>query len=101
MSYFNDGSFVATKLFIAQSSPTSSLPPSLQFGVERLKKTATSPMGLLIGGIVIFLVVARFFNNGEKAGKVATGYWGGGKEKSKAAKKAKKQIQNPKRNSVA
>jgi len=101
MSYFNDGSFVATKLFLAQSSPTSSLPPSLQFGVERLQKTATSPMGLLIGGMVIFLVVARFFNNGEKAGKVATGYWGGGKEKSKAAKKAKKQIQNPKRNSVA
>lgn len=97
----NDGSFVATKLFLAQLPSKSSLPPSLQFGVERLEKTAMSPMGLLIGGIVIFLVVARFFNQGDKAGKVATGYWGGAKEKSKAAKKAKNQIKNPKRNSVA
>ncbi len=101
MSYFNDGSHLATKLLIAQVPSTSSLPPSLQFGVERLKKTATSPMGLLIGGLVIFLVAARLFSGGDKAGKVATGYWGGAKEKSKAAKKAKKQIKNPKRNSVA
>jgi type IV secretory pathway TraG/TraD family ATPase VirD4 len=102
MSQLNGGSFVATKLFLSQVPSTSSLPPSLQFGIQRLQKTAMSPMGLFIGAIVIFLVIARLFNGGaDKAGKVATGYWGGPKEKSKAAKKAKNQIKSPKRNSVA
>jgi type IV secretory pathway TraG/TraD family ATPase VirD4 len=43
----------------------------------------------------------KFFSATNHKGKVATSYWGGSKEKSKATDKAKKQISKPTRNSVA
>jgi type IV secretory pathway TraG/TraD family ATPase VirD4 len=84
--------------YLAQTPSTS---PAIKTGLERLKATAMSPMGLLIGGCVLFLVAANFWGGRNKKGKVATGYWGGSKEKGRARQKAKKQMSKVTRNNVS
>lgn len=75
------------------------IPPSLQLGWEQLEDKFVSPLGAVLFGCTALLVAAHIW--GAKKGKVATAYWGGSQEKGKAAKKAKKQIKNVARNSVA
>jgi len=75
------------------------IPPSLQLGLEQLEDKFVSPLGAVLFGCTALLVAAHIW--GAKKGKVATAYWGGSQEKGKAAKKAKKQIKNVARNSVA
>ena len=84
--------------YLAQTPP---IPSAMQMGIERLKATAMSPTGLVIGGCALFLVAANFLGRGNKKGKVATGYWGGSKEKGKAHQKAKKQMSKVTRNNVS
>lgn len=55
----------------------------------------TSPQGLsILGGIGIIFLLKIF--SGDKKGKLATSYWGGGTETARAKKKALKQIESPK-----
>lgn len=59
-----------------------------------------STQGIVLGSCLVGFVLLQMLS-GESKGKIATSYWGGGKEKKKAAVKAKKQISNPTRNNVA
>lgn len=55
----------------------------------------TSPQGLaILGGIGVVFLLQIF--SGDKKGKLATSYWGGGTETARAKKKALKQIESPK-----
>ncbi len=66
------------------------------FNIQILK----SQSGLVILGCLLIVFVLQFFSQKSK-GKLATSYWGGSKEKAAAARKARGQIKNPERNSVA
>ncbi|MBD2364234.1 type IV secretory system conjugative DNA transfer family protein [Anabaena minutissima FACHB-250] len=60
-----------------------------------------SQSGLVLLNCFVALAVFRVLSGGNRKGKLATSYWGGDREKSLAARKAKQQISNPTRNSVA
>ncbi|ACK73762.1 transfer complex protein TrsK-like protein (plasmid) [Gloeothece citriformis PCC 7424] len=61
-----------------------------------------TPSGLaLLGSVAAFGLLSLIDNGGNKKAKLATSYWGGGGEKRKAAQRARKQLENPKRNSAA
>ncbi|MCT7953371.1 type IV secretion system DNA-binding domain-containing protein [Ancylothrix sp. C2] len=84
-------------LAIVQQRPVDQpLPPAIDGLVTRLK----SPTGLLILSMIGLLVLSNWLAGGKK-GKTARGRWATGKEKAKAATKARKQIKNPTRNSCA
>lgn len=69
--------------------------------IERLPNLMKSQSGLLLMGCFAIIAIFKLISGGKNKGKVATSYWGGSREKSLAARKAKKQISNPTRNSVA
>jgi type IV secretory pathway TraG/TraD family ATPase VirD4 len=69
--------------------------------IERLAGLIKSQSGLVLLSCFVALAIFRVLSGGNKKGKIATSYWGGNREKSLAARKAKKQISNPTRNSVA
>jgi len=83
-----------SSVIIAQSS---TLP---ELNSDNIVNFLKSPNGLMLVGAFVGIGLLLLFS-GEKKGKIATGYWGGVKEKKTAKKKAKKQIQQPVRNSVA
>lgn len=60
-----------------------------------------SPTGLTLLGCLVAVVAFQVMGGGTKKGKIATSYWGGGKEKARAAVLAKKQIAAVSRNNVA
>jgi type IV secretory pathway TraG/TraD family ATPase VirD4 len=73
---------------------------SIQFTPQQAKEFLTSTNGMmLLGSLTLFVILALL--GGTKKGKLATSYWGGGKEKTAAAKIAKKQLKAPQRNSAA
>ncbi len=55
----------------------------------------------VILGICLILVLLLNFLSDDKKGKLASGRWGGKKERDAAKKKAKKQMSKVSRNSVA
>ncbi|MBW4635085.1 MAG: type IV secretion system DNA-binding domain-containing protein [Iphinoe sp. HA4291-MV1] len=59
-----------------------------------------SPQGLLLAGGILVVIALQMFNGGKKS-KLATSYWGGGKETANAKKKAFKQITSPKCDSAS
>jgi type IV secretory pathway TraG/TraD family ATPase VirD4 len=59
-----------------------------------------SQSGLVLLGCFASIGILKLISGSNYKGKVATSYWGGSREKSQAAKKAKKQISKPIRNSV-
>ncbi|QLE59845.1 type IV secretory system conjugative DNA transfer family protein [Nostoc sp. TCL26-01] len=69
--------------------------------IERLAQLMKSQSGLVLLSCFVALAIFRVLSGGNRKGKLATSYWGGGREKSLAACKAKQQISNPTRNSVA
>ncbi len=69
--------------------------------IERLPSLIKSQSGLLLLGCFAVIGICKLISGSNYRGKVATSYWGGSREKSRAACKAKKQISNPTRNSVA
>jgi len=79
------------------------LPPATAqtLQIERLMGLIKSQSGLVLLSCFVALAIFRVLSGGNKKGKLATSYWGGNREKSLAARKAKKQISNPTRNSVA
>jgi len=60
-----------------------------------------SPTGLTLLGCLVAVVAFQVMGGGTKKGKIATSYWGGGKEKTRAAVLAKKQITAVSHNNVA
>ena len=68
---------------------------------NQLIASLKSPSGLMLLGCLVAVVAFQLMGGSAKKGKIATGYWGGGKEKASAAKKAKKQIARVSRNNVA
>jgi len=73
---------------------------SMQPMLLKAKTFATSSTGMMLIMGVIALVALQMFG-GNKKGKIAMGYWGGGTEKQKAAKKARSQMALVTRNSVS
>ena len=61
-----------------------------------------TPTGMmLIGSAVILTIMSMMGDGSGKKGKLATSFWGSGKEKARAKKKAIAQIESPKRNSAS
>jgi type IV secretory pathway TraG/TraD family ATPase VirD4 len=81
-----------------QQAPTATA-QSLQ--IERLPNLMKSQSGMLLLGCFAAIAVFKFLSGSNYKGKVATSYWGSNREKSRAARKAKKQLSNLTRNSVA
>jgi type IV secretory pathway TraG/TraD family ATPase VirD4 len=69
--------------------------------IERLANLMKSQSGLVLLSCFAVLILFKILSGGNHKGKVATSYWGGSREKSLAARKAKKQMSNPTRNSVS
>ncbi|MFB2876153.1 hypothetical protein ACE1CC_04600, partial [Aerosakkonemataceae cyanobacterium BLCC-F46] len=68
---------------------------------QQLIHQLQSPSGLMLLGCLGFAIALQLLNGVGKKGKLATGYWGSGKEKIRAAKVAKKQMRTVTRNNVA
>ncbi|MEO0844121.1 MAG: type IV secretory system conjugative DNA transfer family protein, partial [Cyanobacteria bacterium J06643_5] len=73
-------------------------PQNSQF--DKLSNLMKSQSGLVLLGCFASIGIFKLISGSNYKGKVATSYWGGSREKSQAAKKAKKQISKPIRNSV-
>jgi type IV secretory pathway TraG/TraD family ATPase VirD4 len=82
---------------VQQVKPT----PVQSLQIERLTDLMKSQSGLILVGCFAVLAIFKVLSGRNYKGKVATSYWGGSREKSLAAHKAKKQISKPTRNSVA
>ena len=68
---------------------------------EQLGALLKSQTGLILLSCLIITGAFSWMSGNRKKGKIATSYWGGGKEKTAAQKKAKKQMQKTTRNNVA
>ncbi|MBD1930068.1 type IV secretory system conjugative DNA transfer family protein [Trichocoleus sp. FACHB-90] len=68
---------------------------------NQLLASLKSQSGLTLLACLAAVVAFQVIRGGAKKGKIATSYWGGGKEKAIAAKKAKKQMTKVSRNNVA
>ncbi|MGB6298372.1 MAG: type IV secretory system conjugative DNA transfer family protein, partial [Rivularia sp. (in: cyanobacteria)] len=82
--------------FLVQQPSTP--PQNSQF--DKLSNLMKSQSGLVLLGCFASIGIFKLISGSNYKGKVATSYWGGSREKSQAAKKAKKQISKPIRNSV-
>ncbi|WP_238178469.1 hypothetical protein [Calothrix sp. 336/3] len=80
----------------SQNQPANSI---LQ--IERLPNLMKSQSGLMLLACLVAIALSKLFSATNNKSKVATSYWGGSKEKSKATHKAKTQMAKPTRNSVA
>ncbi|WP_013325732.1 type IV secretory system conjugative DNA transfer family protein [Gloeothece verrucosa] len=76
----------------------SSTPPIPTSSITNFLNT---PSGLALLGSVAAFGLLSLLDDSNKKGKLATSYWGSGKEKRFAARRAALQIENPKRNSAA
>lgn len=86
------------KLVLAQTP--NSQPPLQNTGTQLISYLKTQS-GLTLLACLVAVVLLQISSNLSKKGKIATSYWGGGKEKAAAARKAKKQIAKTTRNNVA
>ncbi|MGB3642176.1 MAG: hypothetical protein WBA39_32040 [Rivularia sp. (in: cyanobacteria)] len=68
--------------------------------LDKLAAHIQSQSGLVLLSCFALFGIFKLISGSNNKGKVATSYWGGSREKSQAAKKAKKQISKPIRNSV-
>ena len=68
--------------------------------IDKLTDLMKSQSGLVLLGCFASIGILKLISGSNHKGKVATSYWGGSREKSQAARKAKKQISKPTRNSV-
>ncbi|MBE9216695.1 type IV secretory system conjugative DNA transfer family protein [Plectonema cf. radiosum LEGE 06105] len=68
--------------------------------IDKLADLMKSQSGLVLLGCFASIGILKLISGSNHKGKVATSYWGGSREKSQAAKKAKKQISKPTRNYV-
>ena len=75
--------------------------PQAQSTGNQLIASLKSQAGLTLLGCLVAVVAFQLMGGGGKKGKIATSYWGGGKEKAVAAKIAKKQMASVSRNNVA
>lgn len=80
----------------APASPTSSILDSLSGATDSLKGTN----GLVLGGLLLVIVALKVFGGNGKTGQIARGALSGAKEKSRAKKRALKQIQAGKPDAV-
>ncbi len=75
--------------------------PSLQATGVKVLNFAKTQVGITLIGCVAAFIILQVLAGGVKKGKIATSYWGGQKEKTQAAKKARKQMGKVSRNNVA
>ncbi|HEY9611296.1 MAG TPA: type IV secretion system DNA-binding domain-containing protein [Allocoleopsis sp.] len=68
---------------------------------NQLINSLKSPSGLILLSCFAAMLVFQSMSGSAKKGKTATSYWGGSKEKARAASKAKKQMVKVSRNNVA
>ena len=88
-----------TNNFLQQTQQPSKTQFNSQF--DKLADLMKSQSGLLLLGCFVSIGIFKLVSGSNYRGKVATSYWGGSREKLQAAKKAKKQISKPVRNSIA
>ena len=74
--------------------------PSSSYDFSKYTNQLMSPQGLALAGGILGLFLLHIFSGGKK-GKLATSYWGGGKETARAKKKAIKQVTSPKCDSAS
>ena len=72
-----------------------------QSQTSALVDTLSNPTVVIFIGLFGFFGVLSLLGNGSAQGKLSTAYWGGGREKKKAAQKALSQIASPTRNSAS
>ncbi|MGL5193403.1 MAG: type IV secretory system conjugative DNA transfer family protein [Chroococcales cyanobacterium] len=85
------------------STPTSqgsSVSPISQT-VQALTQHFQGTTGLVLLGCAAAIVLVQWMGDGKKAGRIASGYWGGTRERASARKKAQTQIKSPRRNQAA
>jgi type IV secretory pathway TraG/TraD family ATPase VirD4 len=83
-------------IVIAQSNTN----PYLSVG-NQLITSFKSPSSLILLGCLAAVAAFQVMGGRAKKGKIATSYWGGSKEKARAASQAKKQMVKVSRNNVA
>ncbi len=69
--------------------------------IERLGSLMKTQSGLMLISCLAAIAIFKLLSGRNYKGKLATSYWGSTREKSLAARKAKKQIHQPNRNNVA
>ncbi|MBW4632967.1 MAG: type IV secretion system DNA-binding domain-containing protein [Iphinoe sp. HA4291-MV1] len=79
---------------------TTETKPSSSYDFSKYTNQLISPQGLALAGGILALFLLQMFSLGKK-GKLATSYWGGGKETARAKKKAIKQVTSPKCDSAS
>lgn len=82
------------------TSQDSSFSPTSQT-VQALTQNFQGTTGLVLLGCAAAIALVQFMGNGKKAGRIASGYWGGSRERASARKKAQTQIKSPRRNQAA
>ncbi|MBE9180224.1 type IV secretory system conjugative DNA transfer family protein [Oculatella sp. LEGE 06141] len=90
----------STTIATVGTTTTSSTTSSLNRTFDGLKNAGSTQTWLMVIGLIIVIAGLQLFSSNQK-GKIATGYWGGAKEKSRARKKAKTQMAKVTRNNVA
>lgn len=98
MSNFSQLNQESPSLVIAQTSQQQN---PIQNTASQLFSSLKTQSGLTVLACLVAVAILQIVSGFSKKGKIATSYWGGGKEKAAAARKAKKQITKPTRNSVA
>lgn len=88
--------FSSNPVILASQTPT-----PLESAGNQLMNQLKSQAGLTLLGCLVAVIAFQLIGGGAKKGKIATSYWGGGQEKARAAKKAKKQMARVSRNNVA
>lgn len=83
------------------SQPIITQVPTIQNTGTQLLSYFKTQSGLTVLACLVAVAVLQISSQTSKKGKLATSYWGGGKEKAIATRQAKKQILKPTRNSVA
>ena len=97
------------ELYLSPLTPNSELltvnssQPPVQFEqmIPQVKAFVTSKTGMMLLVCGAAFIALQIFGSSDKKGKTARGYWAGVNEKSKAAKKAVKQMAQISRNSVS
>ncbi len=92
--------YFATAKTVKVKQTQEAQPSASSYNVSKYTNQLMSPQGLALAGGILALFLLQMFSAGKK-GKLATSYWGGGKETACAKKKAIKQVTSPKCDSAS
>jgi type IV secretory pathway TraG/TraD family ATPase VirD4 len=97
---FMNNLYFATAKTVKVTQTQEAQPSASSYNFSKYTNQLMSPQGLALAGGILALFLLQMFSAGKK-GKLATSYWGGGKETACAKKKAIKQVTSPKCDSAS